>query len=143
MVTTNNRQLYVSPLQKQNDTYVIDFKHLEKQFQQGIKLMLLCSPHNPIGRVWTKEELLQLGSLCTKYNVIVVADEIHSDIIYADHTHTPFASLSEELAARTITCMAPSKTFNIAGLQASIIIIPNENSVKPLHLSNIDKASTD
>ena len=87
MVTTNNRQLYVSPLQKQNDTYVIDFKHLEKQFQQGIKLMLLCSPHNPIGRVWTKE-LLQLGSLCTKYNVIVVADEIHSDIIYADHTHT-------------------------------------------------------
>ena len=126
MVTTNNRQLYVSPLQKQNDTYVIDFKHLEKQFQQGIKLMLLCSPHNPIGRVWTKEELLQLGSLCTKYNVIVVADEIHSDIIYADHRHTPFASLSEELAARTITCMAPSKTFNIAGLQASIIIIPNE-----------------
>lgn len=126
MVTTNNRQLYVSPLQKQNDTYVIDFKHLEKQFQHGIKLMLLCSPHNPIGRVWTKEELLQLGSLCTKYNVIVVADEIHSDIIYADHRHTPFASLSEELAARTITCMAPSKTFNIAGLQASIIIIPNE-----------------
>lgn len=126
MVTTNNRQLCVSPLQKQNDTYVIDFKHLEKQFQQGIKLLLLCSPHNPIGRVWTKEELVQLGSLCTKYDVIVVADEIHSDIIYADHTHTPFASLSEELAERTITCMAPSKTFNIAGLQASIIIIPNE-----------------
>ncbi|MGQ0439273.1 MalY/PatB family protein, partial [Bacillus sp. B-TM1] len=121
-----NRQLCVSPLQKQNDTYAIDFEHLEKQFQQGIKLMLLCSPHNPIGRVWTKEELTKLGSLCTKYNVIVVADEIHSDIIYADHTHTPFASLSEELAARTITCMAPSKTFNIAGLQASIIIIPNE-----------------
>ena len=125
MVTTNNRQLCVSPLQKQNDTYAIDFEHLEKQFQQGVKLMLLCSPHNPIGRVWTKEELTNLGSLCTKYNVIVVADEIHSDIIYANHTHTPFASLSEELA-RTITCMAPSKTFNIAGLQASIIIIPNE-----------------
>src|SRR6185312_7553318 len=101
MVTTNNRQLCVSPLQKQNDTYVIDFEHLEKQFQQGVKLMLLCSPHNPIGRVWTKEELVQLGSLCTKYNVIIVADEIHSDIIYADHTHTPFASLSEELAERT------------------------------------------
>ena len=100
MVTTNNRQLCVSPLQKQNDTYAIDFEHLERQFQQGIKLMLLCSPHNPIGRVWTKEELTKLGSLCTKYNVIVVADEIHSDIIYADRTHTPFASLSEELAAR-------------------------------------------
>ncbi|EJQ99940.1 MalY/PatB family protein [Bacillus cereus] len=127
MVKTNNRQLFESPLFKQNGIYKIDFEHLETQFKQGVKLMLLCSPHNPIGRVWTKEELIKLGTLCTQYNVTVVADEIHADIIYRGHTHTPFASLSEELAARTITCMAPSKTFNIAGLQASIIIIPNEN----------------
>ncbi|MGG0647722.1 MalY/PatB family protein [Bacillus mycoides] len=127
MVKTNNRQLCKSPLFKQNGIYKIDFEHLETQFKQGVKLMLLCSPHNPIGRVWTKEELTKLGTLCTQYNVTVVADEIHADIIYRGHTHTPFASLSEELAARTITCMAPSKTFNIAGLQASIIIIPNEN----------------
>ncbi|PFJ04622.1 cystathionine beta-lyase [Bacillus cereus] len=127
MVKTNNRQLFESPLFKQNGTYKIDFEHLETQFKQGVKLMLLCSPHNPIGRVWTKDELTKLGSLCMQYNVTVVADEIHADIIYKGHTHTPFASLSEELAACTITCMAPSKTFNIAGLQASIIIIPNEN----------------
>ncbi|OFD36565.1 MalY/PatB family protein [Bacillus mycoides] len=127
MVKTNNRQLCESPLFKQNGIYKIDFEHLETQFKQGVKLMLLCSPHNPIGRIWTKEELIKLGTLCTQYNVTVVADEIHADIIYKGHTHTPFASLSEELAARTITCMAPSKTFNIAGLQASIIIIPNEN----------------
>ncbi|EOO70975.1 cystathione beta-lyase [Bacillus cereus BAG1O-1] len=127
MVKTNNRQLCESTLFKQNGTYKIDFEHLEAQFKQGVKLMLLCSPHNPIGRVWTKDELTKLGSLCTQYNVTVVADEIHADIIYKGHTHTPFASLSEELAACTITCMAPSKTFNIAGLQASIIIIPNEN----------------
>lgn len=126
MVTTNNRNLLYNPLQLQNGTYKIDFEHLELQFQQGAKLMFLCSPHNPTGRVWTKEELTKLGSLCNMYDVTVVSDEIHADIIFANHTHTPFASLSEELANRTITCIAPSKTFNIAGLQASIIIIPNE-----------------
>ncbi len=75
MVTTNNRQLCVSPLQKQNDTYAIDFEHLEKQFQQGVKLMLLCSPHNPIGRVWTKEELTSLDLYVQNIMPIVVADE--------------------------------------------------------------------
>ncbi|KFN01908.1 pyridoxal phosphate-dependent aminotransferase [Bacillus clarus] len=126
MVTKNSRNLCENPLHIQDGTYTIDFEHLERQFQQGVKLMLLCSPHNPIGRVWTKEELTKLGRLCTIYNVTVVADEIHADIIFSNHTHTPFASLSENLAARTITCLAPSKTFNIAGLQASFIIIPNE-----------------
>ncbi|MFJ8529546.1 MalY/PatB family protein [Bacillus sp. NPDC094106] len=126
MVTTNKRHLCESPLLLQGGTYTMDFEHLEAQFQQGVKLMLLCSPHNPVGRVWTKEELSKLGALCETYNVTVVTDEIHADIIFADHTHTPFASLSQQLAARTITCMAPSKTFNIAGLQASIIIIPDK-----------------
>lgn len=126
MVTTNNRNLLYNPLQLENGTYKIDFEQLELQFQQGAKLMFLCSPHNPTGRVWTKEELTKLGSLCNMYDVTVVSDEIHADIIFANHTHTPFASLSEELANRTITCIAPSKTFNIAGLQASIIIIPNK-----------------
>ncbi|KEK25138.1 MalY/PatB family protein [Bacillus gaemokensis] len=125
MVTKNSRLVCESPLLLQNDSYTMDFEHLETQFKQGIKLMLLCSPHNPVGRVWTKDELTKLGTLCEQYKVTVITDEIHADIIFSNYTHTPFASLSESLAARTITCMAPSKTFNIAGLQASIIIIPD------------------
>lgn len=127
MVTKNQRQVCESPLRLENGTYVMDFEHLELQFQQGARLMMLCSPHNPVGRVWTKGELTKLGALCEQYHVTVVSDEIHADIIFSDHTHTPFASLSDSLAARTITCMAPSKTFNIAGLQASIIMIPDPN----------------
>ncbi|WP_459501625.1 MalY/PatB family protein [Bacillus sp. C1] len=127
MVTKNDRHVCESPLLFHNETYTMNFEHLETKFKQGVKLMLLCSPHNPVGRVWTKSELTKLGTLCERYNVIVAADEIHADIIFSNHTHTPLASLSESLAARTITCMAPSKTFNIAGLQASIIIIPDKN----------------
>ncbi|PFO81967.1 MULTISPECIES: MalY/PatB family protein [Bacillus cereus group] len=126
MVIQNQRHLCENPLHVQDGFYTMDFEHLEAQFKQGVKLMLLCSPHNPIGRVWTKSELTKLADLCEQYNVTVVTDEIHADIIFSDHTHTPFASLSKSLAARTITCMAPSKTFNIAGLQASIIIIPDQ-----------------
>jgi len=126
MITKNNRHVWESPLLLQGGTYTMDFEHLETQFQQGVKLMFLCSPHNPVGRVWTKDELTKLGMLCEQYNVTVISDEIHADIIFSGHTHTPLASLSKQLAARTITCMAPSKTFNIAGLQASIIIIPDK-----------------
>ncbi len=103
----------------------MDLEHLETQFQQGVKLMFLCNPHNPVGRVWTKQELSELGMLCERYDVTIVADEIHADIIFSDYLHIPFASLSEQLAKRTITCIAPSKTFNISGLQASIVIIPD------------------
>ena len=88
--------------------------------------MILCSPHNPVGRVWTKEELKKLADLCQKYNVLIVSDEIHSDLIYHPYKHIPISMVSEDAANRTITCMAPSKTFNIPGLQASAIIIPNE-----------------
>ncbi|MDZ5606638.1 MalY/PatB family protein [Bacillus pseudomycoides] len=126
MVIKNQRRLCENPLHLQNGFYTMNFEHLETQFKQGVKLMLLCSPHNPVGRVWTKEELTKLGTLCEEYNVTIVSDEIHADMIFSGHTHTPFASLSEQLAMRTITCMAPSKTFNIAGLQASIIIIPDK-----------------
>ncbi|GAA3320043.1 hypothetical protein GCM10020331_029430 [Ectobacillus funiculus] len=104
----------------------MDWEDLEAKFKQGIRLMILCSPHNPVGRVWTKEELQRLGKLCIEYDVIIVSDDIHADIIFSGHVHTPLASLSDDLASRTITCIAPSKTFNIAGLQASASIIPNE-----------------
>lgn len=125
MVTKNNRLLCESPLLFENGKYKMDLEHLETQFQQGVKLMFLCNPHNPVGRVWTKQELSELGMLCERYDVTIVADEIHADIIFSDYLHIPFASLSEQLAKRTITCIAPSKTFNISGLQASIVIIPD------------------
>ena len=91
----------------------------------NVKMLLLCSPHNPVGRVWTKEELLRVGEICQKHGVLVVSDEIHADFTYAGHTHRVFASVKSEFADFTITCTAPSKTFNLAGLQNSNIFIPN------------------
>ncbi|WP_077369747.1 MalY/PatB family protein [Anaerosalibacter sp. Marseille-P3206] len=104
-----------------NNTY-----GLNNKFDEKVKMFLLCNPHNPTGRVWTKEELLDIGKICTENNILIVSDEIHSDIIYSDYKHIPIASLSEELEQCTITCIAPSKTFSLAGLSASAIIIPNE-----------------
>lgn len=91
-----------------------------------VKMFMLCNPHNPVGRVWTKEELIKLGDVCLENNMIIVSDEIHSDIIYSDYKHIPIASLSKELEQNSITCIAPSKTFSLAGLSTSVIIIPNE-----------------
>ena len=87
---------------------------------------MLCNPHNPGGRVWTEEELRQMAELCLKYDVIIVSDEIHSDLVFKPHKHVPVASLSGDIAEKTVTFMAPSKTFNLAGLQASTVIIKNE-----------------
>lgn len=122
----NNERIPVdNPLRIQNDKYVMDFEDLEKKLSEGVKLMLLCSPHNPVGRVWNAEELLKVGELCRKYEVVIVSDEIHSDLVFSAYRHIPLASLSEELAQRTITCIAPSKTFNIAGLGVSMTITSN------------------
>ena len=90
-------------------------------------MMILCNPHNPLGRCWTKEELRKVGELCLQYHCLLVSDEIHSDLMMPGYKHTPVANISKEIAENTITCMAPSKTFNIAGLATSEIIIPNEN----------------
>lgn len=124
-IKNNNRVIIDSPLKFQDNKYVMDFKDLETKLGSGVKLMLLCSPHNPVGRVWSREELEKVGALCSKYNVTIISDEIHSDLIYSNYKHTPIASMSNELAERTITCIAPSKTFNIAGLATSMTIIPN------------------
>ena len=126
MIKVNDREVVENPLKLAGDKYEIDFADLEQKFAEGVKLMILCSPHNPVGRVWTKEELKKLADLCEKYNVLIVSDEIHSDLIYQPYKHIPISMVSEDAANRTITCMAPSKTFNIPGLQASAIIIPNE-----------------
>lgn len=125
-VTENDRQLVVNPLVLKNGRYEMDFADMERKIvDYHVKMLLLCSPHNPVGRVWTKEELLRVGEICQKHGVLVVSDEIHADFTYAGYTHRVFASVKSEFADFTITCTAPSKTFNLAGLQHSNIFIPN------------------
>ena len=104
--------------------YEIDFQDFEEKIIKGkVKLFILCSPHNPVGRVWKEWELRKLGEICLKYGVLVVSDEIHSDFVWQGNRHLVFASLSPEFEKITITCTAPSKTFNLAGLQISNIFI--------------------
>lgn len=127
VIADNDRVIVNSELINNNGHYEIDFADLERRITEGnAKLLLLCSPHNPVGRVWSREELVKLGNICIAHGVTVVSDEIHADFVYPGHVHTPFASISEEFADICITCTAPSKTFNIAGLQASNIFISNK-----------------
>lgn len=126
-IERNNRKLVKSPLVRDGLTYNIDFEDFEKKAQdENNKILLFCSPHNPVGRVWTKEELRKLGSICLKNNILIISDEIHFDLIMPNYKHTVFATVSEELANNMIVCTAPSKTFNLAGMQISNIIIPNK-----------------
>jgi len=125
VVKNNGRQLVDNPLKFENNRYVMDLSDLEKQLDSRTKMLILCSPHNPVSRVWTRDELARLGEVCLKKNILIVSDEIHSDIVYPWAKHSPIASISEELAQNTITCIAPSKTFNLAGLNTSVAIIPN------------------
>lgn len=127
VVRSNGRTLVENPLKNVNGYYEMDFDHLEAAAKNGAKLLILCSPHNPIGRVWKKEELVRLGEICLAYGVRVIADEIHSDLVFSGHKHTPFAMISEEFRKNTFSCIAPSKTFNLAGLQASVTIFPNKD----------------
>ena len=126
-VTYNNRNLIKSSLKNINNKYFMDFKDLEDKFKnQDIKIMILCSPHNPVGRVWEKEELLQLAELCIRYRILIISDEIHSDLVFKDKKHFPIAKLSEEIAHQSITFNSPAKSFSLAGLTTSFAIIPNE-----------------
>lgn len=127
-IIDNNRNLVVNSLVIKDGSYSIDFADFEKKVEEeNVKLFVLCNPHNPVGRVWTKEELLRIGEICLKHNVLVVSDEIHADFIYPGHKHIVFANLSKELENITITCTSPSKTFNLAGLQVSNILISNQD----------------
>ena len=125
-INNNGRKLINNALVYQNGKYIIDFADFEaKIISENVKLFILCNPHNPVGRVWSKDELSRLGEICLKHGVTVVADEIHCDFVFGDNKYTPFASLGKDIENITITCTAPSKTFNLAGLQASNIIISN------------------
>lgn len=107
--------------------YTIDFDDLEaKAADQRAKLLLLCNPHNPVGRVWTQEELLRIGEICLRHGVMVVADEIHCELTYEGHDYTPFASLSDEFLQHSVTCISPSKAFNLAGLQIANIVAADD-----------------
>ncbi|WP_147535326.1 MalY/PatB family protein [Bacillus marasmi] len=125
MVKRNNREVVNSQLVLKDQSYEIDFADFEERLQEGVKLFLLCNPHNPGGRVWSEAELLKMGELCVKYNCVILADEIHSDLVFKPARHIPVASLSKELEQQVITLIAPTKTFNIAGLQASALVTPN------------------
>jgi cystathionine beta-lyase len=127
-VTETGRKLVVNQLVLENGRYLIDFDDFEKKItENNVKLFILCSPHNPVGRVWTRDELARLGEICLRHDVRVISDEIHADFVYPGHEHQVFADVSRELRNITITCTAPSKTFNLAGLQISNIFIQNKS----------------
>jgi cysteine-S-conjugate beta-lyase len=126
MVKNNDRTLVTSNLIYENNRYELDFEDFEAKLKDGIKLFILCNPHNPGGRVWTNAELEKLGDLCVKHECLIVSDEIHSDLVFKPNAHTPIASIKEEFNDITATFVAPSKTFNLAGLQASAVIISNK-----------------
>ena len=122
-IRNNGCEVVECPLVYRNETYRIDFEALERQAADlKVKLLLLCNPHNPAGRVWTRPELTRLGEICLRNDVWVVADEIHCELTFEGHPYTPFASLSEEFRMHSVTCVAPTKAFNIAGLQIANII---------------------
>ncbi|MBQ7921158.1 MAG: aminotransferase class I/II-fold pyridoxal phosphate-dependent enzyme, partial [Clostridia bacterium] len=128
VIRDNNRKLVENELLYQNGQYEIDFDDLETKIRsENVKMLILCSPHNPVGRVWTKAELQKIGAICKAYGVIVVSDEIHCDFAFSEHPHTVFTKACPDLAQQSIVCTAPSKTFNLAGLQVSNIWIPNVN----------------
>ena len=124
-IKKNERKVVNSQLRLTGTRYEIDFEDLEEKLKSDVKIMLFCSPHNPVGRVWSQEELQKVGELCLQNNVLLISDEIHADLILNNNKHIPISSLSAEIQDITISMYAPSKTFNVAGLFTSSIIIPN------------------
>ncbi|MDR2658183.1 MAG: pyridoxal phosphate-dependent aminotransferase [Oscillospiraceae bacterium] len=126
VLRANDRKVVSSDLRLVGGRYEIDFDDFEKvMVESGAKIFLLCHPHNPIGRVWTREELKRMGEICVEHGVMVISDEIHEDFVYAGKQHIPFAAVDPLFPPITVTCTAPSKTFNLAGLQASNAFVAN------------------
>lgn len=125
-ILNNGRQVLESPLVYDGKEYHVDFKALEERLaDKQTSLMILCNPHNPIGKIWDKETLAKIGELCYKHSVTVISDEIHCDITEPGKSYVPFASVSEICRENSITCIAPTKTFNLAGLQTAAAVVPN------------------
>lgn len=126
-IRNNGCRIITNPLKYENRTYHIDYEDLErKAVAPDTKLMLLCNPHNPAGRVWTREELCRIGEICIKNHVTVISDEIHCELVFPGHVYTPFASISEKHLQNSVTCISPSKSFNMAGLQIANIIAADD-----------------
>ncbi|MCQ2576093.1 MAG: pyridoxal phosphate-dependent aminotransferase [Treponema sp.] len=143
MINALNRKVVNNALKINKGHYEIDFQDFEKKItEENVKLFLFCSPHNPGGRVWTKPELEKISEICLKHNVLVISDEIHSDITFGDNHHTVYANLSEAAAQNSVICTAPSKSFNLAGLQFSNIFIPNEE-LRKAFCREVDKTGYD
>jgi Bifunctional PLP-dependent enzyme with beta-cystathionase and maltose regulon repressor activities len=127
-INDHQRIMVENPLESNKDGYYqIDFDHLKLLFAKGAKLLIISNPHNPVGRVFTSQELANLAELAIRYGVVIVSDEIHSDIIMPNHRHIPLATISDAMAQQSITFIAPSKTFNVAGLSTGVAIIPNSD----------------
>jgi cystathionine beta-lyase len=123
---SNGCELLENPLYFDGNKYRMDLEQLRQMVDAGVKLLILCSPHNPVGRVWSWEELMALGQFCLEHEITIISDEIHSDLVFSGYKHTVLTSVSKELEQNTVVCNAPSKTFNIAGIPASNVIIANE-----------------
>lgn len=135
-IRNNGCTLAENPLKMEGNRYEVDWQDFEaKCADPSVKVFLLCNPHNPAGRVWTCQELVQMGNICLKHGVFVISDEIHCEFVMPGHTYTPFASISEDFAMNCAVCLSPSKAFNIAGLQIANIIVKNEKVRK-----RVDKA---
>lgn len=122
-IRNNGCEITTSPLVHIGNTFIIDYDDLERKVADPkVKVMLLCNPHNPAGRVWRREELIRIGEICIRHGVTVVSDEIHCELVFPGHHYTPFASISDEFLQNSVTCISPSKAFNIAGLQIANIV---------------------
>ena len=145
-VRDHGRRLVFNNLLETENGWVMDFDGLRKLISPSAKMIIISNPHNPVGRAWRREELEELVDICYEKGIIILSDEIHSDLILPGNRHVPIASLSEKAASITVTCMAPSKTFNLAGLSTSSMIIPDPGLMEKyrktlvglhLHLGNI------
>ena len=126
IIKENKRRLVTNPLMLKNGRYEMDFYALERAAEEPrTRMLFLCNPHNPVGRVWTREELVRLGAICRAHDVLVVSDEIHGDIVFPGYAYTPFAAISEMDAQNSITCISPAKSFNIASCASAFTVVPD------------------
>ena len=134
VIRSNNRKLVKNSLQVIDNTYQIDFEDLEtKAAKPKNKIMILCSPHNPVGRVWTPDELIKVVDICARHNVLLIADEIHGDIVYTPNRHTPILSLPDVLLSHVVACLSPAKTFNLPGIVDAFAVIPDDDKRETFH----------
>lgn len=128
----------MSELELKGSRYEIVFDDMEKKIRENnVRMFVLCNPHNPAGRVWTRDELTRMGDICLRNNVLIVSDEIHADFIFSGHEHIPIASLSNEINKITVTCTSPTKTFNLAGIQAANVFVADDSMRRKIDLLSV------